>query len=279
MTAVSRIVASALLLSASSLVSACAGFQGGPPAPLVKPMAEEFSTIQSVEPAARTPVQLRLAEAMLESGKAAAAKTYQAIIDREPGNVTALMGLGDALLSSGSHDEAVDAYTKAMRADGKSARPRLGLGRAFIQMQQPEAAQERFTEAAALDKADGKAKIGRGVALDMLGRHGEAISEYRTVLSSQPGNRVAANNLALSLALNGQTSEAVRRLERLAQSPEAPPRVRQNLALVLGLAGQGERAAVIARIDQPPEDVASNQRFLDLIRSLVPATAKGGEQT
>ena len=114
-------------------------------------MAEEFSAIQSVDPAARTPVQLRLAEAMLESGKAAAAaKTYQAILDREPGNVTALMGLGDAFLYSGSDDEAVDAYTKAVRADGKSALPRLGLGRAFIQMQQPEAALERFTEAVGL---------------------------------------------------------------------------------------------------------------------------------
>ena len=146
-------------------------------------------------------------------------------------------------------------------------------------MQQPEAALERFTEASALDAADSRAKVGRGVALDLLGRHGEAIAEYRTVLAGQPGNRAAANNLALSLALNGQTSEAIRRLERLAQSAEAPPRVRQNLALVLGLAGERERAAVIARIDQSPEDVASNQRFLELIRSLVPAAAKGGEQT
>src|SRR3954465_14130919 len=93
MTVISRIVTSVVLLSVSSLVSACAGTQGGPPAPLVKPMSEELSTIQSVDPAARTPIQLRLAEAMLESGKAAAAaKTYQAIIDREPGNGTALMG-------------------------------------------------------------------------------------------------------------------------------------------------------------------------------------------
>ena len=280
MTVFPEFVTSVVLLSVSSLVSACAGTQGGPPAPLVKPMSEEFSTIQSVDPAARTPIQLRLAEAMLGSGKAAAAaKTYQAILDREPGNVTALMGLGDAFLSSGSDDEAVDAYTKAMRADGKSALPRLGLGRAFIQLRQPEAALERFTEAVALDGADSRAKVGRGVALDLLGRHGEAISEYRTVLASQPGNRAAINNLALSLALNGQTSEAIRRLERLAQSPEAPPRVRQNLALVLGMAGRDERAAIVARIDQPPEDVASNQRFLDLIRSLVPAAAKGGEQT
>jgi hypothetical protein len=103
MTVISRIAASLFLLSASSLVSACAGTQGGPPAPLVKPVAEESSTIQSVDPAARTPVQLRLAAAMLESGKApAAAKTYQAIIDREPGNVAALMGLGDAFLYTGA---------------------------------------------------------------------------------------------------------------------------------------------------------------------------------
>jgi Flp pilus assembly protein TadD len=145
-------------------------------------------------------------------------------------------------------------------------------------MRQPEEALERFTEAAALDSADSRAKVGRGVALDLLGRHGDAISEYRAVLARQPGNRAAANNLALSLALNGQTDEAIRRLERLAQSAEAPPRVRQNLALVLGLAGEGERAAVIARIDQSPDDAASNQRFVNLIRSLVPASAKGGEQ-
>src|SRR3954447_11780591 len=106
MTVTSRIVASLFLLSASSLSSACAVTQDRPPAPLVKPMIEEFSAIQSVDLAARTPVQLRLAGAMLESGKtAAAAKTYQAILDREPGNVTALIGLGDALLYSGSHDE------------------------------------------------------------------------------------------------------------------------------------------------------------------------------
>jgi hypothetical protein len=36
---------------------------------------------------------------------------------------------------------------------------------------------------------------------------------------------------------------------------------------------------VIARIDQSPEDVATNQRFVELIRSLVPAAAKGGDQT
>src|SRR4051794_12354505 len=118
MNVISRTVSSLFLLTASSLISACAATQGGPPAPLVKPMAEEFSAVQSVDPAARTPVQLRLATAMLDSGKAAAAKTYQAILDREPGNVMALMGLGNAFLSSGSHDEAVDAYTKALRADG-----------------------------------------------------------------------------------------------------------------------------------------------------------------
>ena len=136
---------------------------------------------------------------MLDSGKAAAAaKIYQAILDREPGNVTALMGLGDALLYNGAYDEAVDAYTKAVRIDRKSALPRLGLGRAFIQMQQPEAALERFTEASSLDSTDSRAKVGRGVALDLLGRHEEAIAEYRTVLAAQPGNRAAANNLALS---------------------------------------------------------------------------------
>jgi hypothetical protein len=48
---------------------------------------------------------------------------------------------------------------------------------------------------------------------------------------------------------------------------------------VLGLAGESARAAVIARIDQSPEDVASNQRFMELIRSLVAASAKDGKQT
>ena len=144
MNVISRIAASLFLLSVNSLVSACAVTQNGPPAPLVTPMAEEFPAIQSMDPAARAPVQLRLASAMLESGKAAAAaKTYQAILEREPHNVAALMGLGDALLYTGSYEEAVGAYNNALLADGKSALPRLGLGRAFIQMRQPEEALER----------------------------------------------------------------------------------------------------------------------------------------
>src|SRR3954453_12518210 len=208
MTVTSRTVAGLVLLSASTLVSACAGTQ---PAPLVNPMISESSAIRTVDPEARTPVQLRLAGAMLDSGKApAAAKIYQTVLEREPSNVAALMGLGDAMLHNGGYDEAIDAYTKAARIDKKSALPRLGLGRGFIQMQQPEAALERFTEASSLDSTDSKATVGRGVALDLLRRHNEAIPEYRAVLAAQPGNRAAANNLALSLTLTGQNAEAIR---------------------------------------------------------------------
>ncbi|MBR0680585.1 tetratricopeptide repeat protein [Roseomonas eburnea] len=188
--------------------------------------------------------RLRVASAALATGNPGAAIGIAGTLAAEnPGDAAAQLRHAEMLAEAGRWQEAVQAYDRAVRADGTSRLARLGLGRARLRGGDVAGAEASFREAIAALPREPGAQSGLGVTLDLQGRHEEAQAAYRAALALDPAHAGARTNLALSLTLSGHGQEAVRMLETVARAPQATPRQRHNLALAYAAAGDAPRAA------------------------------------
>ena len=188
--------------------------------------------------------RLRMANAALATGNPGAAIGLAGSVAQDNrGDAAAQLRHAEMLAAAERWVEAVQAYQRAVQADGTSRAARLGLGRARLRGGDVEGAEAAFREAVAALPAEAGAQSGLGVALDMQGRHEEAQAAYRAALMLNPTHAGARTNLALSLTLSGHAPEAVRMLETVARAPQATPRQRHNLAVAYAASGDASRAA------------------------------------
>jgi Flp pilus assembly protein TadD len=219
------------------LVCGCGG--GG--APIVE--------VERRPPLSSEPPSLHVAEAALAGGAAPIALAMlDGIVERDPGNVEALVRRGDAHAAMGDRGRAADSYRQALAVDPDDAEARLASARLALAADPAEAerllrgllsskprqAAGRATQAAALNDL--------GIALDRLGRHAEAQESYRAAIAADTGMTAAMANLGLSLALSGRPDEAVTMLGPLAAQPAAGLRVRHDFAVALMLTGRRAEA-------------------------------------
>jgi len=89
----------------------------------------------------RTDSMLDQATRMQKSGKTATAmKLFEAILSKEPNNLDALCGLGDAYLDKGAFGRAIANYRRALRVNSSFGPALLGLAEAFKSLTQNEQA-------------------------------------------------------------------------------------------------------------------------------------------
>jgi Flp pilus assembly protein TadD len=220
--------------------------------------------------------EMRLADASLQAGNAAAAiSIYRRLAREYPLSLKPRIALGEALLAANAPQEAARAFEGALKLRGDSYAALTGLGRVELALHQPAEALEHFNKAAAIAPKDTAAQNGRAVALDQLGRHEEAQALYLSLLAKEPSNIRIRNNYALSLALAGKYDDSADILSGLAAAPDAETRIRQNLALVYGLSGNDGQAAHVARMDLDEEAVANNLQYYQRLRHTTSDISKG----
>ncbi len=144
----------------------------------------------------------------------AAVEMASAAVASAPELVAAWVALGLALKAAARHEEAAKAYERAIRLDGMNALARLGLGELKIAAGRPEEAVAEFELALKRRPDLVAAHLGLGNALACAGRNQEALERYEDALRLRP--RLAEGEFAAGFALArlGCTKEAETRYRR-----------------------------------------------------------------
>lgn len=260
----------ALLLLMALLLAGCGGAPAGPalPEPGLEPPASEDAQTRSAS-------LVRIADTALRSGEIETAiGLFEQATLSDGRNVTAALGLGDALLAAGRDLDASRAFERALAIQPSLPAAAYGYARAMIAIRRPEVAVEHLQRLVAANPSSVESLNALGVAQDMLGDHAAATATYRQALLVVPAAVSVRNNLALSLALQEQFGEAVELLRPLAEGPAGTRRARQNLALVYGLDGDMASAERLGRIDLGGEDLANNLDYIAAVRGIAAPTVR-----
>lgn len=176
-----------------------------------------------------------------------AARLYEGVIERFPGNRRAAEGLkalraqpsagalpspapdgadahynlGNRLWQRGRPEEAAAAYAEALRIRPGDADALNNLGGVLYHLGRLEEAAARYTEALRVRPDDADAQYNLGNALRRLGRPREATAAYAEAVRLRPAHADAHGNLGVALAALGRHGEAIASLRRaIALAPE-----------------------------------------------------------
>lgn len=202
------------------------------------------------------------AQAAVESGRfEEAEREYQAALDLEANNSTALRGLGYTLRKAGRLQDSVDALRHMLTLYPKDTAARLELATTLLEDGRLDASIAEFDTLVEIDPSFELAYLNQGVALSRLGRWPAAIERFRKVLELDPKDRSARYHLAVALDATGRPEESVRSLQALALEFPQWVEVRQRLGLELLKSGDLDAAhrqheAVLEVADAPDQEKA-----------------------
>jgi len=144
----------------------------------------------------------------------AAIKMATAATAAAPQMGAAWVALGQALKASERYEAAGEVYERALQCEGAAALARLGLAELRIATGQPQAALAEFDAALTRQPALIAAHLGAGNALGMLGRNEEALARYEAALALRPRLPEAEFAAGFALARLGRVKEAETRYRR-----------------------------------------------------------------
>lgn len=142
------------------------------------------------------------------SGDAAAARTqYQQVLQQEPDNRDALLGLAAIAVNRRQSAEAGAFYARLLELDPSDAEAASGL--ASVQRSDPVQAESNLKKVIAASPQTGSAHFALGNVYAQQQRWAEAQQAYFHALGAVPGNADYAFNLAVSLDKLGQKKLAL----------------------------------------------------------------------
>jgi Flp pilus assembly protein TadD len=176
---------------------------------------------------------VRLGEAYMRANRIKPAMdAYRAALVKDPDDNDALLGLGAALVQSGSVDEGL--------ADLAKAAPNVGTAAAYNRL---------------------------GVAQMMVGQFANAQASFEKGRALSPDDLDIATNLALAAALGGEAEKAAALAREIAQSPAAQDRHRRNLIIALGIIGRSrDEARTVAPPGLSQHELAALLKHAETIR-------------
>jgi superkiller protein 3 len=121
---------------------------------------------------------------------------YEAVLEAEPDNVSAMTNLGVALYNVGRLDEAVAQYQDALEIAPNDADIHSNLGAAYVQKGQLQDALVEYEQAVDLQPDLAQAHFGLGVIYVELARNDEAIAAFERFLELDEGQDSMASDLA-----------------------------------------------------------------------------------
>lgn len=159
-----------------------------------------------------------------------------ALLSRNPQDVNALLGAGQAALDLGDVQAANGFFTRANMVNPRLGKAKLGLAIVQIALKQPVEAAANFDAAAALGEQAQGHLADRALAYDLTGQQEKAQADYQAALRLNPSDATARMRYAVSLGVAGKVAEAERQLEpALSSSDREAWRMR---AFVLAMNGR-----------------------------------------
>ncbi|QIZ71914.1 serine protease [Oxynema aestuarii] len=138
-----------------------------------------------------------------------AERTWRRILEIDPNNADAYIGLGIALRNQGKLEEAISAYGRAIELNPQYADAYVGLGLALYNQGKLEEAISAYGRAIELNPQYADAYIGLGIALKDQGKLEEAISAYGRAIELNPQDAIAYIGLGIALRNQGKLEEAI----------------------------------------------------------------------
>jgi superkiller protein 3 len=153
------------------------------------------------------------------------------VVQKLPDDPSGWMSLGTAHEKLGSYDQAIDAYTQALKL-GDDANIHSYIGLVFLEKGQPDKAAQEFDLALKLNPQSSLAYGGKGDAYLQMGEVASAIAAYRKSLTLQENVPLRAQLGALLLQ-TGDLEGAARELGAAVQADPVNAPYREQLGKVL----------------------------------------------
>ena len=163
-------------------------------------------------------------------------------LEVEPGNVDLWRSLGASLHGQGRHQEAVDAFARAVQLRPEDADAYGGAAAALAALGRRDEAEKRFRQALRLKPDEGEATARLGVLLAVAGRLDEAIALLKQAAVLRPTDAAVHQNLGVALAQQRKPEEAARALAEAVRVKPDYAEAFYNLGNVLQTMGRREEA-------------------------------------
>lgn len=233
-----------------------------------KPPPEVLAASKAVEKSVKTDREdmLNNARASMEGGDVSSAvEGYQRMLKGDPGNAKARLGLAEALLQSGRHDEAATQFKMLADVEGYRALSLQGQGLSLVLKGETEAGQTLLSAAVAEDPTQWRVWNALGQNWDTQKEWRRAEACYRKALEINPRADVVYNNLGMSYFMQAQYDNAIEQFNRALSLNKNLQAARLNRRLALAMLGRYDEA--IEGVD--PKDrhrVLNNIGYIAMLR-------------
>ncbi len=117
--------------------------------------------------------------------------TYQAILQKNPDSIKALVGLGDVYFDNRRYQEAITIFLKAAEVDSANVHVENDLGLLYLNTGDSDNALLRFQKALSIDPTHIDSLYYIGVIHQHKGERAEAVKVFEQVLASNPPPQLA----------------------------------------------------------------------------------------
>jgi tetratricopeptide (TPR) repeat protein len=121
---------------------------------------------------------------------------YEAVLELEPDNVSAMTNLGVAYYNTGQLDQAIAQYQNALGLAPEDADIHSNLAAAYVQTNQLDKAQSEYQRAVELKADLAEAWFGLGVVYIQLGQNDQAINAFEKFVEYDKGTDKMATDQA-----------------------------------------------------------------------------------
>ncbi|MEM7408147.1 MAG: XrtA/PEP-CTERM system TPR-repeat protein PrsT [Pseudomonadota bacterium] len=199
---------------------------------------------------------LNLARLDASGGDLEAARArYEGVLAKNPGELTALMGLATVEARTGGRDKAVELLERARKAHAKSLEPRLRLLSHYLASAQPKVALSIAREAAAIAPKNPAAILGLARAQGAAGASGAALRTLGNVLKQFPKFSAAHAEQGRVLESLGRNEEARASFRRAIDTDTS--RLASQIALTrleIRTGAFDQAASIIAKLKEAQAD-------------------------
>jgi Flp pilus assembly protein TadD len=192
-----------------------------------------------------------------------AAKYYQNLYNRDPGDVEALLGLVRNLRNVGLAGKSIALLEDTLPENLEVFAVRAELGKSLVASGRANDAIEVLTKMLEEVPDDWELLFALGIAYDLINDPENAERTYRAALEISPQNANIINNLSLSLALSGKIDDGIALLEDIVLSASSTPHIRQNLALLYAMKGDIAAARQLVEQDLSSDLVENNIKYYE----------------
>ena len=175
-----------------------------------------------------------------------AVTAFEAVLQRAPENLTALISLANFAATDGDLEKSQQLLIRATEANEKAAMPRLMLAQTYLRQGNRLRAEQTAQEAARLARDNAAIQLGAGDILVSVGKSREALPYLNAATELRPGSLGAWFNLARAHLSLGQSVDARLALDKALAIDSDDLRTQTTLALVEMGDGNTDKALQIA---------------------------------